>query len=748
MATLAPLLFPVAADAAGRCGQHPWCDMSQSPQARAEMVLAAMTTNEKVAFLGGDNLSAGLIGGGATNHTGVQDGVPRLGVPTVYYTDGPLGPRQGASTGMPAPLALAATWDPRIARLYGQVAASEAKAKGNDVIFGPTVNIMRTPLGGRTYEAFGEDPFLVTQTTVPWIEAAQAQGVMADVKHFAANNQEGVDPTGLLNQPGTPLGVGVIGTRYLENSVVDDRTLHEIYLPQFEAAVTQAHTATIMCSYNMLGGQYACENTHLLQDILHGQWGFQGYALADYLGAHNVVASLRNGLDFEPWPPLAYQPLEIGLALATGLVSQQTIDDHVRKILVTWFRFGVFDRVAYPNDDSQINKPAHAAAARRIEQQAITLLRNSHALLPLHATSLHRIAVIGKDSNQFVTGGGSGNVTPFRFVGVLQAIRDRVGGGVQVTYDSGLNANAAIADARAADVAIVDAGDYYTEGADRSCLTLECPNSNGNQDALIQAVAAANQRTVVVLQSGGPDLTPWRAQVGALLEAWYPGGPGGAAIASVLFGDSDPGGRLPVTFPDAPWQLPTAGDPAKYPGIGLGLSVDYKEGVLVGYRWYDAHGETPAFPFGFGLSYTSFRFSKLRVSRRRGSGRYAVRVTVTNTGRRTGWAVPELYLAVPAPAGLTQPPAQLKGYAKLSLTPGQRKTATIALDGRSFSHWDTATQSWRIAPGCATVMVGSSSRSLPLRGSIPVAGGRCSLPLRSLPGVGSLGALHALAAVG
>ena len=714
----APIALPVAARADGRCGQHPWCDTALSPEARAAMVLAAMRTQEKVDFIGGDNLPAGLIGGSATSHTGIQDGVPRLGVPTVYYTDGPVGPRQGNSTGLPEPLALAATWNPAMARLYGQVAGNEARAKGNDVIFGPTVNIMRTPLGGRTYEAYGEDPFLVTQTAVNWIEGAQAQGVMADVKHFAANNQEGQDPTGLLNQPGQPLGVGVLGSRYFENSVVDDRTMHEIYLPQFEAAVRQAHAATVMCSYNMLNGQYACENKYLLQSVLHGQWGFSGYVLADYLAAHNVVGSLNNGLDFEPWPPLAYQPIEINLALATGLAPLRALDDRVRAILTTWFRFGVFDRAGYRNDDGQIDKPAHAAAARKIEAQAVTLLRNRNRLLPLRAGPLHRIAVIGKDAAHYVTGGGSGQVVPFRFVGLLQAIRARAGSGVQVTYDDGTNPGAALADARAADVAVVDAGDYYAEGADRSCLTLECPPTNGNQDGLIASVAAANPHTVVVLQSGGPDLTPWRGQVGALLEAWYPGGPGGDAIAAVLFGDSDPGGRLPVTFPDSPSQLPTAGDPAKYPGTGLGaLTVEYKEGVLVGYRWYDARHETPAFPFGFGLSYTSFRYSRLAVNRL-GGGRYAVRVTVTNTGRRTGWAVPELYLGLPAPAGLVEPPAQLKGFAKLLLAPGQHGTATMTLDSRSFSYWDTGSRRWRIAPGLATIMVGSSSRSTPLRASL------------------------------
>ena len=726
LACLTGLLAPAAASAQGRCGQHPWCDTSLSPLTRADMVLAQMTTEDKVEFLGGDSFQGGTQST-ADNHTGVQDGVPALDVPTVYYTDGPLGPRQGDSTGLPAPLGLAATFDPAMARLYATVAANEARDKGNDAIFGPTVNIMRTPLGGRTYEAFGEDPFLTTSMTVPWIEGAQAQGVMADVKHFAENNQEGEDPTGQLNQPGSPLGVGVIAPRYIDNAVVDDRTLHEVELPAFQAAVQQAHVATVMCSYNMVNGTYACENPTLLQTILRSQWGFDGYVIADYGAAHDTIASLNGGLDFEPWPPAAYQPLEINAALLTGQVSQATLDSHVRNILETWFRFGVFDRAAYVNDDNQIDKPAHARDAVAVEEQASTLLRNTHHLLPLHAAKLHRIAVIGKAASTYVTGGGSGNVTPFQFTSLLAGIQARVGKHAAVTYDDGSNVAAAVADARAADVVIVDASDYYTEGADRSCLSLECPDNNGDQDSLIEQVAAANPHTVVVLESGGPDLTPWRGQVGAVLETWYPGGPGGTAVAGVLFGDADPGGRLPVTFPASAAQYPTAGNAAEYPGIGN--QVTYSEGLDVGYRWYDANHVTPAYPFGYGLSYTSFRYSKLKIRRVGGAGaaadRYRVSVTVTNTGRRRGWAVPELYLAIPSTAALSQPPDELKGYAKFSLAPHAHRTATITLTARSFSSWDSAAQAWQVAPGCDTIMVGSSSRQLPLRHRVAQGGARC-----------------------
>jgi beta-glucosidase len=725
------LAFAVAcapARAAGRCGdpaQRPWCDTSLSPDARAGLLVGALTEQEKTALLGGDDLSGGAGTPGGTGHTGYSQGVPRVGLPDVYYSDGPLGPRQGQATAMPAPMSLAATWDAALARAAGAEIATEARDKGNDVVFAPTVNIMRTPLGGRTFEAYGEDPLLVSRMGVGWIEGAQSQGVIATVKHFAANNQEGADPTGLSGMPGSPLGVGLVGTRYLEDSVVDERTLREIYLPQFEAAVKQAHAGIVMCAYNRLNGQYACENTYLLQNVLRREWGFDGYVVADYGAAHNVVASLNDGLDFEPWPPAAYRPEEIDAALALGLVSPATIDAHVRAILRTLFAFGFFDRPAYSDDDAQIDKAAHAAVAQRVEEAGITLLRNE-GVLPLSAQRVRSIAVIGKYATQFVTGGGSGDVTPFSYTAPLDAIRARAGTGVSVSYSDGSDPSAAVAAARAADVAIVFAGDYETEGSDRQCLTLECPQTAGDQDGLIQQVAAVNPRTVVVLETGGPNLTPWRDRVGALLEAWYPGERGGAAIARVLFGDVDPSGRLPATFPASEDQLPTAGDPEKYPGVNG--EVKYKEGVFVGYRWYDAHGLQPAFPFGFGLSYTRFRFGDLRIARGApGSGTPAtVRATVRNVGRRTGVAVAELYLALPSPSStVPQPPRQLKGFARVRLRPGQARRVRIALDTRAFSYWDTAAGEWRVAPGCYRVLLGPSSRELPLRGVIAQGGADC-----------------------
>jgi beta-glucosidase len=575
---------------------------------------------------------------------------------------------------------------------------------------------MRTPRGGRTFEGYGEDPYLVARTAVSWIEGAQSQGVIVNVKHFAANNQEGdAGPLADAGAPGQPLGPPPAqGNRMTGDAVVDERTLREVYLPQFEAAVKEAHVGSVMCSYNRLNGPYACENGRLLHDILERDWGFEGYVIADYGAAHDTPANLTGGLDFEPWPGLAYAPPLVTASMLTGAASRAVVDEHVHHILRTLFAYGFFDRAAFADDDAQIDKAAHAGVAQRIEEGAVTLLKNGGGALPLDAAKLRSLAIVGADADAFKTGGGSGAVTPFAVHTPREAITRRAGPGVRVTYDDGSDPADAAAAAKAADVTIVFAGDYQSEGADKRCLTLECPFYRGDQDGLIERVAAANPNTIVVLETGGPVLTPWRDRVRGLLEAWYPGQEGGPAIARVLFGDADPGGRLPATFPAREDDEPTAGDPEKYPGVAE--TVKYKEGVLVGYRWFDAHGLTPAYPFGFGLSYTTFAYDSLTVTST--AGGLTVAADVTNTGARSGVAVPQLYVGLPSPGpGVLQPPRQLRGYAKVGLAPGDRRRVSFTLDERALSYWDTAAGGWRVAPGCYAVAVGSSSRDLPLRGS-------------------------------
>ncbi|MEA2494915.1 MAG: beta-glucosidase, partial [Thermoleophilaceae bacterium] len=497
-----------------------------------------------------------------------------------------------------------------------------------------------------------------------------------------------------------------------------DRTMHETELVGFEAAV-RAGVGSVMCSYNRINGDYACENSHLIKDILEHDWGFGGYVLSDYGASHNTLNNLNNGLDFEPWPGLSYSQDGVAAAVDSGQVSQQTLDAHIRRILRTWFQFGVFDHPTIPYDDSKIDQGAHKTFAGQVSEQAITLLKNNAGTLPLDASKLKRVALVGADADTFKNRGGSAGITPFAITTPRQGVTERVGPNVQVTYDDGSDDAAAAANAKAADVAIVFASDSSIEGKDKTCLNLTCPSDATlptlgkdvhDQDSMIQNVIAAQPHTIVVLQTGGPVLTPWRDSAPAIVEAWDPGEDGGHAIAHVLFGDVDPGGRLPVTFPASADDEPTAGDPEKYPGVGETLT--YKEGVFVGYRWFDANKLSVAYPFGFGLSYTTFDFSDLALDER--GGQLIAEFNVRNSGSRKGWAVPQLYMGLPASKDVPQPPQQLKGYAKVELDPGQSKRLQIPLDERAFSYWDTKTHGWKVAPGCYGVSVGSSSRDLPL----------------------------------
>ncbi|WP_354702036.1 hypothetical protein DSM112329_02385 [Paraconexibacter sp. AEG42_29] len=686
-------------------GAHPWCDTTKSPAERAALLTAALTEDEALAM---------LAGASANGHTGAIAPVPRLGIPSAYVTDGPVGVRQGPATALPTPIAEAATFDPAAARLHGSTIGEESRRKGNDGILAPTVNIVRHPRAGRTFEGFGEDPYLAGRTAVGWIEGAQSRGVFASVKHYAANNQEGSDPTGLLSSAALPIGVGTVGSRYVQNSVVSERALREIYLPAFEASVRDARVGSVMCAYNRVNGPYACASRHLLTDVLGG-WGFDGLLMSDWIlatHANDLVAQLRAGLDLEMPSPLSYTPLLVKLALASGSVKRADIDVRVARIFQTLLRFGFFEREPYALTGSPIDADAGDAAAQRIAEGSAVLLEN-RGLLPL-TDATKSIAVIGPNAETFITGGGSGSVVPTRRVSLAAGVATRAGSGVRTAVDDGSDVARAVALARSSDVVIVAVGDYQTEGADKACLTLECPPSREGQDALVEAVAAAQPRTVVVLQTGGPVLLPWRDRVGALLQSWYPGQAGGTAIARVLFGDVDPGGRLPVTFPRSEADLPTAGSRGQYPGEP-DQDVIYSEGVLVGYRWWDAKGIQPAYPFGFGRSYTTWRYRGLRVSPIAGGAR--VSVEVTNTGKRTGSDVAQLYVGVPGDDVVRR----LEGFRKLTLAPGKSRRVAFRIGERAVSTW--AGDGWRVPPGCVTLAVGRSSRDLPLN-TVVAAGGR------------------------
>jgi beta-glucosidase len=706
-----------AAEAAGRCGEHPWCKTSLSPDRRAELLLGALTRAERISLLAGDE--AGGVLGRAGTHTGTGLGVPRLDLPPLYLTDGPIGVRQGPSTALPSSIALAASFNRRLAQRDGALVGNEAKLKGNDVVLAPTINLLRTPLWGRAFESLGEDPFLTARLGVAWIRGAQAQGVIANVKHFALNNQEGERlPDGSL-----------VGSRLTVDARVDERTMVELYLSQFEAAVKDGRAGSVMCSYNRLNGPHACESKQLLDQVLRRRWGFRGFVLADYTASKRVGSGLRAGLDFEPFPFFDsdggenYTPAAVQAALAAGRTSQALVDRAVRRLLRTLFVYGFFDRAAYVDDDSRVDRTAHAEEARRLAEAGTVLLKNDGAL-PLAASRLKSLAVIGADGDAYKNGGGSSNIVPYSLVTPRQGIATRAGAGVDVRYDPGDDLERAANVARSANAAVVVVADSAGEGEDKPCLGLDCgAPATLQRDRLIERVATANDHTIVVLETAGPVLTPWRAQVEAIVEAWYPGSGGGAAIARVLFGDVDPGGRLPATFPRRERDGPTAGNRRRYPGVGD--AVHYSEGVLAGYRWFDQRGVEPAFPFGHGLSYTRFAFRGLRV-RRAGRGVDArVSVEVVNTGRRAGIAVPQLYLGLPRGRGRMQPPRQLKGFESVNLRPGRGVRVSFALDERAFSYWNSRHQRWQVAPGCYHVLLGRSSRDIVARATIPLRGGHC-----------------------
>jgi beta-glucosidase len=735
LAVLGALAVASLAHAEGRCGEHPWCNTSLSAQERAALLLGAMSQSDKIGVLTGKEASD-------------------VGMPAIKWTDGAVGAGGTGSglseaTAMPSGTALAANFDQSMAYAYGSAVGAEVRHRGFDGDFGPTVNIMRTPLGGRTFEAYGEDPFLSGQTAVGWIDGFQAQGVMADVKHFAANNQEG--------QFGVSPLVAPYGGRQFVNVHVSQRALHEIELTPFEAAITQGHSDTVMCSYNQLEGRYACANPFLLKQTFRGLFGADGFVVSDAVACHEPANDLNAGLNFDIVGS-CYEPPLVEAALAGGMVSQATFEERVFEILRKLFSVGFFDHPTWPNNIAQDDRAGDRAVADATEERGAVLLRDRGAL-PVDPTKVHSIAVIGPAAGEYIHGNGSSQVTPYEKITALQGITARAArAGIKVSYDEASTPESAEALAKSSDLAIVVAADTESEGVDQRCMSLTAacggggqaipPNPQGTQTAfgdqneLIAKIAAAQPNTAVVLETGAPVLTPWRESINALLEAWYPGEDGGDAIARVLFGDSDPGGRLPATFPKSEADLPTApGGMAQYPGTlnpaedcEVGTSVPcpyyqefYKEGVLVGYRWYDNQRLAPAFPFGFGLSYTTFRFSHLGV--RRGAGKdappAAVSVTVKNTGKRSGWAVPEVYLALQSQPQAPMPPRQLAGYAKLELAPGKSRRVTIPLQPRSFDYWSEASEGWRPATGCATVEVGSSSRELPLTRTVAVGKGSC-----------------------
>lgn len=684
---LRSLCFFLAIFAAGTARLH-----ADDADARARQIVSQMTLQEKITE---------LHGVGDKVHRRYVPPIPRLNIPALVVANGPCGvgpgdePKQLPATALPAPISLAATWDPTLAKSYGVIIGKEALDLHDTLLEGPDINIARVPQNGRTFEAFGEDPYLVERLSVDEIEGIQSQGEIANVKHYAANNQE--------------------TDRFKINEIVSERALREIYLPAFEASIKEGHSASIMSAYPRVNDHFCSENDELLDEILKKEWNFQGFVTSDFGAVHSTVPSAMAGLDVE-MPDGKYFGRALEAAVESNAVPMSVIDDKLIRRFRTMIQYGFFD---HPQTMKPIPAEADGAEARRIAEEGMVLLKNDGDILPLNAKKLHSVAVIGPYAAKAMTGGGgSSHVVPLYTVEPVAGIHKRAGEKIEVQFSDGTNITEAVALAKSADVAIVMVGDRESEGRDHS-ITL-----TNHQDELVEAVAAANPHTIVVLKTGSAILMPWADNVPAILEAWYPGEEDGNAVTAVLFGDVNPSGKLPLTFPKQLSDLP-ANTPEQYPGVS-GVA-NYSEGIFVGYRYYDAQNIEPLFPFGFGLSYTTFGYKNLSVStdkislKQNPSPKITVEFDLTNTGKKSGEEIAELYLGLPSTADVPQPPKQLKGFSKISLKPGRTRHVRLQLDARALSYWNTANHDWEILPGTYQVMAGSSSRDLPLQGSFTVS---------------------------
>jgi len=803
----------------------PYFDKTLSIEERVEDLLKRMTLEEKIEMLGGTGFETKVI--------------ERLGIPPLNMADGPLGVRWDNSTALPSGILLGATWNPEIVTEFGKVLATETKAKGRHVILAPCVNIARIPVGGRNFESFGEDPFLTSRITVNYIKGVQNENVVATVKHFAANNQE--------------------HQRDFVNTIVEERTLNEIYFPAFKSAVEEANVLAVMCAYNKLNGPYCSENDYLLVDVLKNKWKFNGLVMSDWGAVHSSIPVFNSGMDLEMPTGKYLNADSLFQKIKSGELSELKLDDKVRRILRVMFTIGLFD--GYQYDSTKVNTDKHKQVALNIAKDGIVLLKNENSILPLDLNNIKSIAVIGPNSKVAITGGGgSSMVVPFKSVSPLEALQNKIGDKVKINFTQGsmidgdtnpidprflftdkdekengfkgeyftnmnlegeparlnvdksisfmwndkgpfenfqkdnfsvrwigylkpdksdkytfdissddgvrlyiddkliindwndhavltnsytmeLNAGQlykikleyyekgggaiikfgwrkpndqlisdAITAAKNSDIAIVFAGtnaNYESEGFDRKDLVL--PNE---QDDLIKRVAEANPNTIVVLTTGSPVLMDdWLNNVDGLIEAWFAGEQAGSAIVEVLLGETNPSGKLPMTFPKR-WEDCSAFDSYKK----LDGTTIYEDGIYVGYRHFEKNNIKPLFPFGFGLSYTTFKYNDLKLSSKdiNQNDNLLVKLSVKNTGNVNGSEVVQLYIK-DIQSSIDRPVKELKGFKKVNLNPGEEKVVEFTIDQKALSFFDSKTKEWIAESGEFEILIGSSSQDIRLK---------------------------------
>jgi beta-glucosidase len=703
------------------------------PDQHADYLIAQMTQAEKIQLVAGSGTPGSYSNNFPRGVGGYIPGIARLNIPALYFADGSVGAANsvGQATALPSSIASTASWDLDEAYKYGSVIGSDLRALGINVNLGGNVNLIgREPRDGRTFETKGEDPILAGKVTAAHIRAIQDQHILGGIKHFALNDQE----TG----------------RTLANVIVDERSARESDLLAFEIGIKDSGVQSVMCSYNLVqwgvsgSGAYSCENAHLLNDILKGDWAFPGFVMSDWWATHSSYQAAIAGLDQEqPDPDYFAGPHgSLQQAIQGGLLPQSRLDNMVHRVLRAMIVTGLFDFPAVPGTPNTAN---NEAIAQEAEEQGAVLLKNANGQLPLDPASAIKIAVIGSHADIGVlSGGGSAQVTPIGGAALnegnpslpgwsaviwdpsspVNAIKAKAPNAT-VQYNDGDDAAAAATLAGASDVAIVFVSQWDSEGMDLPSLNFTdvIHSSPVNQDALVAAVAATNKPTIVVLENGGAQVMPWLPNVSAVLEAWFPGQKGADAIANILFGSVNPSGKLPITFPASVSDLPRPVIPGT-PNQTTEFNVDYTiEGSNVGYKWSDANGYTPLFPFGFGLSYTTFSISNLQLTPNASprSG-FQVSFYVQNTGTLAGAEVAQVYLGLPASTG--EPPKRLVGWKKVHLQPGEQQNVTVTIDASDSSHplsyWSTTSNGWATADGDYTVYVGNSSASVTSAGTFHV----------------------------